>query len=178
MLNRYPQEASLRDGRRVLIRPFTENDIDGLHEFFQRLPEDSRRFAWARIDDRGLVQQWGMNLDYARVFPLLAVDGGKIVADATLHRRDHGPLRRVGRVKWLIDEEYRSAGLGMLLINHFIDIGRANGLRHLTCFLITDLEAEAITTLTELGFTSHTIPGYGTDPDGGQHDMTKLIFEL
>ena len=126
MLNRYPQEASLRDGRRVLIRPFTEHDVDGLHQFFLRLPEDSRQFAWDHIEDRGLIQQWGMNLDYAKVFPLLAVDGGNIVADATLHRRPHGPLRRVGRIKWLIEENYRSAGLGTLLVNHFIDIGRAN----------------------------------------------------
>lgn len=178
MLNHYPHEASLRDGRRVMIRPFTENDTEGLHQFFVHLPEETRRFAWDRIEDRGLVESWGMNLDYAKVFPLLAVDGTKIVADATLHRRENGPLRRVGRIKWLIDPDYRSAGLGTLLVNHFIDTARANGLRHLTCFLISDLEAEAIETLTSLGFQAYEIPGYGTDPDGAQHDMTKLVLEL
>ena len=39
MLNRYPQQAVLRDGRRVLIRPFTERDTDALYEFFRGLPE-------------------------------------------------------------------------------------------------------------------------------------------
>lgn len=178
MPNRYPQEAALRDGRRVLIRPFTERDTEAVYDFFQRLPADTRRFAWDRIDDRSLVESWGRNLDYERVFPLLAVDGQKVVADATLHRREGGPLRLVGRVKWLIDPDYRGVGLGTLLVHHFVNHARANGLRHLTCMLISDLEADAVKTLEGLGFDSFVIPGYGTDPDGNQHDMTKLVFKL
>lgn len=178
MASRFPQEAVLRDGRRVLIRPFDENDTDALWAFFQHLPTEVRRMAWDRIDDRSLVDTWGRNLDYAKAFPLLAVAGGKIVADATLHRRDGGPLRKVGRVKWLIDPEYRGVGLGTLLVNHFITAARANGLHHLTCMLISDLEADAVRVLSELGFQAITIPGYGADPDGSRHDMTKMILEL
>ncbi|NJL29465.1 MAG: GNAT family N-acetyltransferase [Thermoanaerobaculia bacterium] len=178
MPNRYPQEAVTRDGRRLLIRPFTRRDVDALYDFFQRLPVENRRFAWDRIDDRSLIESWGQNLDYAKVFPLIALDGAKIVADATLHRREGGPLRLVGRIKWLIDPEYRGVGLGTLLVNHFIGTARTNGLRHLSCMLISDLEADAITTLEGLGFGAYDVPGYGTDPDGNQHDMTKMILKL
>ena len=178
MPNRYPQEATLRDGRRVLIRPFGERDTDQLHEFFLRLPAESRRFAWDRIDDRSLIEEWGRNLDYAKALPLLAMDGSRIVADATLHRRRGGPLRLVGRIKWLIDPDYRGVGLGTLLVNQFITIGREAGLRHLTCMLISDVEADAVRVLTNLGFASYVVPGYGTDPDGNQHDMTKLVLRL
>lgn len=178
MLSRYPQEAVLRDGRRVLIRPFAERDAGALHEFFLRLPESARRFAWDRIEDRSLVESWARNLDYARVYPLLALDGGRIVADATLHRREHGPLRLAGRIKWLLDPGFRGAGLGTTLVSHFVSIARANGLRHLTCMLISDLEADAVATLEGQGFESFTIPGYGADPDGGRHDMTKMVLEL
>ena len=66
---------------------------------------------------------------------------------------------------------HRGAGLGTTLVNHFIDIGRSNGLRHLNCMLISDLEADAVRTLEGLGFQSYVMPGYGTDPDGNQHDM-------
>lgn len=178
MPHQFPQEAVLRDGRRVLIRPFSENDTDALWEFFQRLPEEVRRFAWERINDRKLIDSWGQNLDYGKAFPLLALDGQKIVADATLHRREHGPLRRSGRIKWLIDPAYRGAGLGGTLIHHFIGTARENGLRHLTCMLISDIEEDAIETLKDLGFESHTFPGYGTDPDGNAHDMTKMWLRL
>lgn len=178
MAIRYPQEAVLRDGRRLLIRPFTENDVDALYEFFLHLSEDVRRFAWDRIDNRALVESWGRELDYGKVLPLLAWDGRKIVADATLHRREGSPLRLVGRVKWLIDPDYRGVGLGSLLINNFIATARSNGLRHLTCMLVSDFEADAVETLKNLGFEGYTVPGYGTDPDGNQHDMIKMVLKL
>ena len=178
MPNRFPQEAALRDGRRVMVRPFTSNDARGLWDFFRRLPADVRRFAWDNIDDPAVVEQWANNIDYGKVLPLLALDGGKVVADATLHRRDHGPLRRVGRLKWLLDPDYRGVGLGTTLVNTLIGTAREQGLRHLTTLLIADLEADAVVTLTELGFDQIPIPGYGTDPDGAQHDMVKLILAL
>jgi GNAT superfamily N-acetyltransferase len=174
----FPQEALLRDGRRVLLRLFNENDTGPLYDFFQRLPIEVRRFAWDRIDNRALVESWGRELDYAKVLPILATDGSRIVADATLHRREGSPLRLVGRVKWLLDPAWRGVGLGNVLINKFIATARSNGLRHLTCMLISDLEADAVKTLSELGFQGYTIPGYGTDPDGNQHDMIKMVLKL
>ena len=175
---RFPQEAVLRDGRRVLLRPFTRKDVTALHEFFLRIPEETRRFAWDHVSDRKLIERWGRELDYEKVFPLLALDRGRVVADATLHRRDRGPLRLVGRLKWMIDPDYRGAGLGAMLVNHFIASARAIGLKHLNCMLISDLEAEAIRVLSEFGFESHHVPGYGTDPDGNAHDMTLMVLKL
>jgi hypothetical protein len=178
MPHRFPQEAVLRDGRRVLLRPFTRKDVPALHDFFQRIPDEARRFAWDRVDDRPVIERWGRELDYEKVFPLLAFDGSKIVADATLHRRDRGPLRLVGRIKWMLDPAWRSVGLGSLLVNHFIDSSKALGLKHLSCMLISDLEADAVEVLTNLGFRATSFPGYGTDPDGAPHDMTMLVLKL
>lgn len=178
MHDRYPQEISLRDGRRVLVRPLVEKDTPELTAFFQRLPDSIRRFAWDRVDDPALIQSWGANIDYNKVLPLIALSGTRIVADASMQRRKGGPLRLVGRLSWMIDPEFRSVGLGTILVKHFIDHGREYGLRHLTCMRMTDLEAHSIEVLTNLGFTAYQIPGYGTDPDGGQHDMTKLVLKL
>jgi hypothetical protein len=63
-------------------------------------------------------------------------------------------------------------------VNNFISIARENGLKHLTCMLISDLEADAVEVMTSLGFKAYVVEGYGTDPDGGQHDMTKLVLKL
>jgi GNAT superfamily N-acetyltransferase len=179
MPDRFPQEAALRDGTHLLIRPFASQDTEALYQFFQRLPESHRRFAWDRIDNRALVEQWGRELNYDKVLPLIALDSHhQIVADATLHEREGGPLRLVGRVKWLIDPKYRGLGLGTTLVNSFIRIARERGLRHLSCMLIQDLEADAVTTLEGLGFTGHTMPQYGTDPDGQQHDMVMMVMKL
>ena len=87
-------------------------------------------------------------------------------------------LRLVGRLSWLLDPAYRGQGLGTLLMNNFIRIGQAYGLRHLTCMLISDLEADAVATLRGLGFGELKIEGYGSDPDGNPHDMIKLYLRL
>jgi GNAT superfamily N-acetyltransferase len=176
--HRYPQEGVLRDARRVLLRPFTAKDVDALYDFFHRMPGEYRRFAWDNVDNRALIEAWGREVDYGKVFPLLALDGHRIVADATLHMRKGGPLRLVGRIKWMIDPEYRGAGLGTILVQQLIHIAHERGLRHVSCMLISDLEADAVQTLHGLGFTSFVQPGYGTDPDGNQHDMTKLVLKL
>ncbi len=178
MLHRFPQEAVLRDGRRVVLRPFVKRDVAALYDFFLRLPVEVRRFAWDRVEDRSLIERWGRELDYARVFPLLALDGSKIVADATLHRREGGPLRLTGRIKWMIDPEYRGVGLGSILVNHFIDAARANGLKHLNCMLIADLEQDAMQVLENLGFRAYLLKGYGVDPDGNPHDMVHMVRTL
>jgi GNAT superfamily N-acetyltransferase len=176
--HRYPQEAVLRDGRRVFLRPFAEKDVDALYDFFHRMPMEYRRFAWDNVDNRALIESWGRSVDYGKVFPLLAIDGTRIVADATLHMRKGGPLRLVGRLKWMIDPTFRGEGLGTTLVNHLVHIASERGMRHVSCMLISDLEADAVKTLEELGFTSYVQAGYGTDPDGNQHDMTKLILKL
>lgn len=178
MADRFPQEAALRDDRRVIIRRFQRRDTEQLYEFFQRLPQEVRRFAWDNIDDRRLIEHWGRNIDYGKALPLIATDGGRIVADATLHRREGGPLRLVGRIKWLLDPDYRGVGLGTTLVNDLIAVARNDGLRHLSCMLIRDLESDAVDTLKSLGFEDYVVPGYGTDPDGEQHDMVKLVLKL
>src|SRR5688572_31196480 len=178
MSHNYPQQAVLRDGRRVLLRPFAAQDTEALYDFFHRLPLDYKRFAWDNVDNRALIESWGRSIDYSKAFPILALDGGRVVADATLHRRDGGPLRLVGRIKWMIDPAFRGVGLGTILVKDLINVARERGLRHVSSMLISDLEADAVKTLEGLGFKGFVQPGYGTDPDGNQHDMTKLILKL
>ena len=43
---------------------------------------------------------------------------------------------------------------------------------------IAELEDDAIETLSNLGFQSYPIAGYGADPDGRAYDMVKLVLEL
>ncbi|MEO8380185.1 MAG: GNAT family N-acetyltransferase [Acidobacteriota bacterium] len=178
MPHRYPQEGVLRDARRVLLRPFNEKDVDALYDFFHRMPVEYRRFAWDNVDNKALIEAWGREVDYDKVFPLLALDGTRVVADATLHIRRGGPLRLVGRIKWMIDPEFRGAGLGTLMVHQLVTIARERGMRHVGAMLISDLEADAVRTLEELGFESSVQKDYGTDPDGNQHDMTKLVLKL
>ena len=174
----FPQEAGLRDARRVIIRPFAPTDADNLHAFFRSLPESTKRSAWDRIEAREVVDSWVEDLDYEKAVSLLALDGTNIVADATLHYRRYGPLRRVGRLKWLMDPAWYGVGVGVALITNFIQMARDNGLRHLTCILMDKFEDESRETLNRMGFKEYRLPMYGTNPDGDACDMIKMVLEL
>lgn len=175
---RFPQEAHLRDERRLIVRPFTEADVDALWQFIKRLPTRIRRFSWEDFEHRDTVEKWARDLDYDKAVPLLAMDGTKVVGEARLVYRDGGPLRLVGWIQWLLDPGYRGAGLGTILVNDFITMARESGLKHLTCMLIPDHEEDAVNTLKRLGFERYDIPRYGVDPDGNQKDMVKMVLEL
>ena len=175
---RFPQEAHLRDERRLMIRPFAEGDVDAVWEFFNRLPLPVRRYAWEDFEHRETVERWARDLDYDKAVPLLALDGDKVVGEARLTYRDGGPLRLVGRIQWLLEPEYRGAGLGTLFVNDFMTIARDSGLKHLTCMLFPDLDEAATVTLQNLGFEAFPIPRYGVDPDGNQKDVVKMVVEL
>ena len=56
MPHRYPQQVALRDGRRVLLRPFAASDTDALFEFFQRLPIEYRNLLSATLDQTCIFQ--------------------------------------------------------------------------------------------------------------------------
>ena len=84
----------------------------------------------------------------------------------------------VAWVQWILDPEYRGAGLGTLLVNDFIIMARESGLKHLTCMLVPGHEGDAVETLRRLGFEQHEIPRYGVDPDGNEVDMVKMILAL
>jgi len=98
-----------------------------------------------------VVERWGRELDYESVFPLLALDGGRIGRGRHAAPAGPGAVARasvIGAIKWMLDPAFRGVGLGSLLVNHFIDTGRHNGLKHLNCMLISDLEADAIKVLS------------------------------
>lgn len=174
----FPHEAGLRDARRVTLRPFRPDDADDLYALFQSVPDSVRRNAWDRIDRRDVVNSWAREIDHESVSSILALDGRRVVGDATLHYRAHGPLRHVGRVKWLVHPDYEESGLGQVFVNTLVQMARDNGLKHVTRMLIAGLEDQAVATLRALAFEQYVIPGYGTDAEGNTRDMIKMVLRI
>ncbi|UCG39643.1 MAG: hypothetical protein JSV00_05335, partial [bacterium] len=89
ILDEYPKTVNLRDGSRITLRPMIKEDEKILLEFFQGLSEGDRLYLRDDVADPAVVRGWVENIDYQRVLPILAIDEGKVVADATLHRNVH-----------------------------------------------------------------------------------------
>lgn len=115
MLKDYPKEVTLKSGEKVTLRPMVKEDEKSLLEFFLRLPEEDRVFLRDDVTDPKVIASWAENVDYEHVIPILAVMGGKIVGDATLHRRTTEEPQKIGEIRIVIDKDFRRRGLGALL---------------------------------------------------------------
>jgi len=147
----YPKSVTLKDGRSVALRPLACEDFGRLHEFFVALPQEDRIFLRHDVTDPEVVRKWTDGLDLNRVFPLVALDGEKIVADGTLHTSAYGWTRHVGQLRLVTARSHRHQGLGALIARELVDIARERNLEKLQAQVIED-DAGALKMLDAVGF--------------------------
>lgn len=178
MLDGYPKKVQLQTGTIVTIRPMVKEDAGKLYNFFTRVPREDRLFLRDDVSKRDVINSWAGELDYEKILPLLAEVGDNIVGDATLHRRKAGWTSHVGKIRVVIDKDYRGKGLGTLLIEELINIAKKAGLELLVAELM-DNQTAAIAAFTRLGFGKEALlHNYVKDQAGGDHNLIVLIRRL
>jgi L-amino acid N-acyltransferase YncA len=176
--SRYPKTIVLRDGTNVRLKAMTESDREGLYQLFAGIPEEDRKLLKHDVTKREVIDAWIENIDYARVFPLLAEVDGKIVADATLHRRGSGWMRHVGEVRIVVDPSYRRKGLGSHLLEELILLAADLGLEKLVAELVAE-ERAAILAFQRFNFAQVAVlPGLVKDQAGTHHDLVVMVLNV
>ncbi len=178
-LSAYPKEITLRDGTRVTLKPMTAQDGEALQRFFLRIPADERHYLKDDVTAPQVIQRWVEELDYDRALPLLAWVAGAVIADGTLHRTRAGARRHVGELRILVAPEYRSMGLGSLMMQEMASIANENGLERLIYQAVADKEIAAIKAGEAIGFVQVAVlPGHGKDMDGHPRDIVIMEMPL
>jgi L-amino acid N-acyltransferase YncA len=176
-LSKHRNLATLADGTRVLLRPLAAEDREGLVELFAHASEEDRRYLRDDVTNRELVASWAENLDYNRVFPLMAVVRDRIVGDASLHFRK-GAHRHQGELRIYLTQEVRRRGLGTQMLRALIEIARSEGLHQLVAEVVTD-QGPVVKAFEELGFARQcTLVDYFMLPDGSVRDVALMIMPL
>jgi len=151
ILYQYPKSENLKDGSQITIRPLRKEDEKILHEYFLRLPLEDRMCLKDDVTDPKVIENWIYNLDYGVVLPLVALDVGHIVANATLQFDPVGWTKHQGEIRITCDPEYRKKGLATILIENLMHIASDFGLEQLTAELAPALD-EAYFLFEKLGF--------------------------
>ncbi len=151
-LSRYPKP--LAGG--LTVRPLRPEDESALVDFFRRIPVEERRLFKDDVTRPAVIQGWIRNLNYENILPLLAFDGRRVVADATLHRDRRGWSRHVAKIRITLAPALRVA----LLHAEVLDVQK--GARA----LFEDLGFECVATL----------PQHAIDFAGHVHDV--LVYCL
>jgi len=178
-LSAYPRQHTLRDGRTIAIRPLEQGDKDRLTSFFLRVPDTERQFLRQDVTSPRTIAAWCDDLDYDRALPLVALDGDRIVADATLIRSRHGAYRQVGTVRAVVDAEYRAVGLGTTLLRDLCDVAADADLEKVTAELVDGVQDDAIEAMEQLGFIrAATVHEFVRDEHGHPHDLVVMVLPL
>jgi L-amino acid N-acyltransferase YncA len=178
MLAGCSKQVTLLTGTSVTIRPMIKEDAKRLHEFFCRLPREDRLFLRDDVSLREVIDAWVEELNYEKVLPLIAEVDDTIVADATLHRRKFGWTSHVGKVRLVVDRDYRGKGLGTLMLEALIETAKKAGLEILVAEIMGG-QTEALKILKYLGFTKEAVfYNYVKDQIGEEHDLVVMMKNL
>lgn len=175
----YPKEATLRDGSKVTVRPLSRNDKDALLAFFLGVPESDRFYLKDDVTSPEVIQAWVSKLDYDRALPLVAVDGGQVVAEAVLIRRRGNARSHIGEVRVTVSPQWRERGLGTLLMRELCDIANDAEMDRVMFEVVADVEQQALQAAEAMGFVRvGVLAGGARDQQGRLHDVVLLSMPL
>lgn len=177
-LDRYPREIALRDGARLIFRPMTREDAGRLLDFFRRIPPEDKMYFREDAGRKDVVERWAQALDYETVLPILALEGDRVVGDATLHRNQAGWKQRVGTIRIQVATDFRKRGLGTALIREMRHLGEKAALRYLMAEAIRE-QQPAIRAFEKMGFERvGNYRNYVNDQRGGLHNLVVLLYPM
>jgi L-amino acid N-acyltransferase YncA len=175
----YPKEITVRDGKKMTVRPLAPADSDALARFFLGLPAEDRYFLKDDVTSPRVIESWTANVDYDRILPLVACAGDEIVAEAVLLRRRHGAYRGVGSVRVSVAKEQRGRGVGTALIRELCDIAADAGMEKIAAEFVAGAQDDAIDAAERLGFIrSGVVHELLRDERGRPHDVVLLVLPL
>jgi RimJ/RimL family protein N-acetyltransferase len=177
-LDRYPQKITLKDGTELVLKAMNKQDEGALIAFFEGLDDTDRLYMRNDVSSYRVVREWFKNLNYNRVFPLLAMDGDRIVANATLHRKPFGWMRHVGEIRVVVSTDFRKRGLAQTMFTELIHTASEAGLDKLTAEMAVS-QADAIEACRKMGFGEETIfKGYVKDARDEVHDLLVMTLDI
>lgn len=178
VLYQYSKTADLKNGSSFTIRPLRKEDQKALHQYFLRLPEGDRLCLRNDVTDPKVIENWIYDLDYDVVLPLVALEGDKIVANATLTFNPIGWTQHQGEIRITSDPDYRKMGLATILIENLVQIATDLGLEQLTAEMAPTVD-EAYFLFEKLGFQDASVlRDFIKDLQGKHHDLVLMVKNI
>ncbi len=177
-MHEYPKFIQLKNREQVMLRLMSPDDEKKLFEFFQKIPADDRLVLRDDTTDPEVIKRWVNEIDYDKVFPVIAEHKGRIVGDATLHMKRFGWQRHIGEIRIVIAREFRGKGLGSVMIHELLSKASGCGLQHIQLSLV-ETQSKEIKIFERMGFNKiATLPNYVMDVTGHEHDLIIMTTRV
>ena len=176
---RYPKEVVLKEGREAIIRPLQTDDEASLRRFYAGIPEGDRWFMRQDVMDPAVIAKWMEDNDKDNVFSIIALSQERIVGHATLHMREFGSTRHIGRFRLMVLPEFRYIRLGTWLLLDLIQLAMDKGLSEVRSDFVVGIEEAAIEAAHKFDFFEKAVlKDYVKDQQGNHHDLLIMIKRL
>lgn len=178
LLSEYPKKFSIKDNLEITLRQMVKEDEAKLLEFFRKLPETDRMYLRDDVSKPETIRKWVENLNYERVFPVLAFHGDSIIGDATLHREKFGWMKNVGEIRIVVSPDYRKKGAGAILAREIYYIALKTGLKKLIAEMMAE-QHNAIKVFDKLGFVQEAVLSeHVVDSKGKTHNLVIMTNDV
>jgi RimJ/RimL family protein N-acetyltransferase len=133
------EQATLRDGVTVLLRPVRVDDAAATRFLFQGLSERSTWLRFFTVCPRlDRVIDWATKVDNDRRLGVVAYDAdtGRLIAHAGLERDPRQPDR--AEFALVVADHYQGCGLGGMLLGRLVEAAQRVGIRWLTAEVLAE----------------------------------------
>jgi L-amino acid N-acyltransferase YncA len=169
---------TLKDGKKVLIRPLTIKDLDKLMIFYKSLPPEDRKYLRVDVTDRKVVAERIRLTDQGQVLRIVALYKDKIVADGALEFSGEEWRRHQGEVRLIVARPFRRKGLGMVMIRELYFLAASRNVATVVAKMMRPQKA-AQTIFHRLGFREEALlPDYVQDLTGRTQDLLIMVANL
>lgn len=177
-MTKYPKKAWLKNNIEITVRPFEKTDKDKLLAFFRALPEEDRLFLKDDVTKEEVIKKWSEELDYNRVFPLIAETQEKIIGDATIHFTKSGWSKHLAELRCVVAREYQKMGLGTFLMRELVLIAQEKGVEKIVAQMM-DIQIGAQKAFQRIGFKKEAeLTGFVMDLAGRKHNLIIMVNDV
>ena len=157
-LQRYPREVRLNDDTPLTLRALQDGDTPSLVALFADVSDEELRSIRDNVKNEEILRRWVEQRDLDHVVPIVAVDEetGQIIGEVSLHRHPGTPRANVGEMRLYVHPDHRRRGLGGILIDEVIELGRDLGVEQLVVELYLE-DAPMISAFERRGFEREAI---------------------
>ena len=177
-MEQYPKTARIKDGIGVLIRPLGPDDGPNLLAFFRALPPDDRLFLKEDVTKPEVIDRWIAQLDYDKVFPIVAEKDSTIIGDATLHFNQYGWHRHIAEIRCVVAREFQKKGLGTILMHELVSHANRKGVDKIRAEM-TETQISAQKAFRRLGFRKEAeLRDFVIDIGGQRHNLVIMVNDV
>lgn len=175
----FPLTHRLPAGESLALRPLQPDDTSALLSFFRRIPVQERgRFFPDVAIDPVLVTDWCRHWASGRSRALMLWSQERIVAAGAIDLDRHHLKAHVGKLRLVVDRQYRRHGLGHLVAKELLDLAPRLGLAWINAELGSH-ELGARCFLESLRFQPCAVlPDHGRDMHGATFDILILARQV